>query len=1130
MRTLKDYLQSINFNKKPNNIIINIINQQYNSINNKDSEEQVKKYIDAMITAFQIYKTILDESNIDLTVHNNRKLVAIFECKSLQNKTEMLEYADLNKKALWELIANFLPLEKTPPDYLIATNGKEWFVFENGPFIRFANNNNAQQYCGFSQRVLPFLTKQTRKEFYEHIENFFKINPEILKDFSNHCIYLKSVDEVYFFLSPDIFLRQYNPNIGNTLNRGFYDELLYILGLKEEEKQGKKTIVPNGVANTFYSQIFSQTNDFEKTLELMIIWLNRILFLKLFEARLVAFNNNPSFKFLNKSKIPDTTALEKLFFNVLAVPEGTKGRAYDCIPYLNSSLFEEKELEKSMPISKISGNDSVNYFKDTVLKENTGKQRTGSTTLLDYLFDFLDAYNFGEEGDPSSLISPAVLGLIFEKINGYKEGSHYTPTTITDYMAETAIKKAILTKVKDQLNLDYSDFEEFKSQFPHFTEEERNKIKEIIRTLTIVDPAVGSGHFLVSALNVLLKIWFDFGMINIHDKYEIKFENDDIKLYKNNGPFIYRKDAEGKDDVEFQKIIFQAKKEIIENNLFGVDINSKAVEIARLRMWIELLKNAYYKPDETMETLPNIDINIKVGDSLLAPIVEVHLFLKQETLAEYKRLFKEYQEATDKQKRKEVREKLKQMREEIVKSRTLEERYTYDKLIWNVDFPHTLNENGGFEGFDVVIANPPYIQLQSDSGRLANLYQPLKFEVFERTGDIYELFIEKSCQLLSNKGFLSFITSNKWMRAGYGESLRKFLRNKTTIKIIIDFCGYKVFPEATVDTNILILSKEKPKQEIVNHNIKIDDKVELEFLNVDKDEFINSYNENIIEYYSREKNTMKQNELSYNAFTLADNNVLALKKKIESVGKPLKDWDVKIYRGVLTGFNEAFIIDTKTKDEILSNCKTEEERKRMEEIIKPILRGRDIGKYYYKWAGLWVIIIPTGWTNENRDKEKPEDFIKKTFPSLMQHLKNFEAKAKIRDDQGDYWWELRHCAYYPEFEKEKVVWAETDQMLNLAFVPKGIYLQKTCFMIIIDKPKLIAGLLNSKISQWYIRITSSSLGEKGMSLTKESVEKISLPTITPSNQPIVQQIESLVNKILPAKKQNPQTDTSKGKK
>lgn len=212
MRTLKDYLQSINFNKKPNNSIIGVISQQYNSINDKDSEEQVKKYIDAMITAFSIYDTKLNDNNIDLAVKNNKKLTAIFECKALKNRSEMLEYADLNKKALWELIANFLSLHDKNGifDYLIASNGKEWFVFENGPFIRFANNNNAQQYCGFSQRVLPFLTKQTRKEFYEHIENFFKINPEILKDFSNHCIYLKSVDEVYFFLSPDIFLRQYN--------------------------------------------------------------------------------------------------------------------------------------------------------------------------------------------------------------------------------------------------------------------------------------------------------------------------------------------------------------------------------------------------------------------------------------------------------------------------------------------------------------------------------------------------------------------------------------------------------------------------------------------------------------------------------------------------------------------------------------------------------------------------------------------------------------------------------------------------------------------------------------------------------------------------------------------------------
>ncbi|MGC8965163.1 MAG: Eco57I restriction-modification methylase domain-containing protein, partial [Brevinematia bacterium] len=274
-------------------------------------------------------------------------------------------------------------------------------------------------------------------------------------------------------------------------------------------------------------------------------------------------------------------------------------------------------------------------------------------------------------------------------------------------------------------------------------------------------------------------------------------------------------------------------------------------------------------------------------------------------------------------------------------------------------------------------------------------------------------------------GILTFISSNKWMRAKYGEKLRKFLKEKTILKEIIDFGGYKVF-EATVDTNIVVFEK-KPS---ANVN-------EFFYLNV-SDDFDGK---DLYGYFNRNASVMSQEDLSDSAWTLADDKVLALKKKIESIGKPLKDWDVKIYRGVLTGFNEAFIIDTETRDKILANCKTDEERKRTEEIIKPVLRGRDIEKWRYKWAGLWIIVISAGWTNKNRGGKDPETYFKETFPALYEHLISFankevEGRRKgllNRDDQGDYWWELRDCDYYPEFEKEKIVWQEIVREPSFAY-------------------------------------------------------------------------------------------------
>ncbi len=415
MRIVKEYLQSIGFKKKPDKKILAIVGQQYDNISQKDSEEQVKKHIDAMLSAFPRYDTTLNENNLDLVVRNrnNKELIGIFECKRLENKMEMLEYANLNKKALGELIVNFKSLsdKNEIPDWLVASNGKEWFIFSKTPFVRFWENLKVQNHFGSGLNQLPNLVSESRGDFYSDVSSFLKNNPEILLDFSKYCLYTNEKESIYYFLSPDLFLHEYNPNVGNTLDKQFYKELLYLFGLEEEDNQGRKTIVPNEVKNAFYSQISSQLNDFEQSLELIVIWLNRILFLKLFEARLVRFNNDDlSFKFLNKKEIPDTTTLETLFFSILAVPE--KERTDKTIPYLNSSLFEKKPREGLVPISSIRGNGDVEYSKDTILKENNGNRRTGSTTLLEYLFEFLDAYDFEDDQNEFSLISPVVLSQV----------------------------------------------------------------------------------------------------------------------------------------------------------------------------------------------------------------------------------------------------------------------------------------------------------------------------------------------------------------------------------------------------------------------------------------------------------------------------------------------------------------------------------------------------------------------------------------------------------------------------------------------------------------------------------------------------------------------------------------------
>jgi len=247
--------------------------------------------------------------------------------------------------------------------------------------------------------------------------------------------------------------------------------------------------------------------------------------------------------------------------------------------------------------------------------------------------------------------------------------------------------------------------------------------------------------------------------------------------------------------------------------------------------------------------------------------------------------------------------------------------------------------------------------------------------------------------------------------------------------------------------------------------------------------------------------------------------------KRERVGKPLREWGVNIYYGIKTGLNEAFIIDEVKRQEILNNCQDEDERHRTEAIIKPILRGRDIKRYYYEWAGLWLIAIRAGWTNENRGKEKPNIFIERIFPSLMKHLKNYEKKARIRDDQGDYWWEMRPCAYYDEFEKEKLAWSDISAQPIFTILPKGIYFNNTVYMIASDHNKYFNSIFNSKITRWYFPKISTDLGKEGQRFFKIFVEIMPLPPISSFNKAIITKVEGLVDNILEAKKQNPQADT-----
>jgi len=376
--------------------------------------------------------------------------------------------------------------------------------------------------------------------------------------------------------------------------------------------------------------------------------------------------------------------------------------------------------------------------------------------------------------------------------------------------------------------------------------------------------------------------------------------------------------------------------------------------------------------------------------------------------------------------------------------------------------------------FDIVIGNPPYIQLQKNKGILADMYAGQKLQSFARTGDLYCLFYEKGNMLLKNKGILALITSNKWMRAGYGEKLRTYFINNTNPLKLLDFGGFKVFESATVDTNILIFEKNKFEKQTLACHFKNDFKK----------------NDNISDYF--EKNSIITSNFTAENWVITDNKTDFIKQQIEKIGTPLKEWDIEIYRGVLTGYNEAFIIDGKTKDELISKDP------KNAEIIKPILKGRDIKRYSSKYADLWLINSHNGLKSKNL---KPID-VKNDYPTIYKHFENYLPQIQKRLDQGEHWTNLRNCAYLDEFNKAKIVYSEIVKEPQFLYDNSNFFVEATNFLMTGEDLKYLASLLNSKPVTYCFKLfyAGGGLGESGIRYKKAFLENIPIPKIPEKKQ------------------------------
>lgn len=1142
--------------------------QLLNDCNESESEEFHKTLLNKFLdTTYYSGKHFINtKGRNDLVIHNGKDakspVAVIIETKKPKNKTEMPQPGNLNAKAMQELVlyylrerisANNLELKQ-----LIATDIFEWYVFDAQLFEKlFASDKKlVQLFNDFESGRLggnktDFFYREVAQPAIEAVKEnvaftYFNIsdyekplrNTEISDD--NKLIALQKI------FSPEHLLKKPFSNDSNSLNKAFYNELLHIIGLTEIKDGSKKIItrkkeqdrdagslLENAIAQIDNLDIlsyipnpsrFGDSNDermFNLGLELCITWINRILFLKLLEAQMLSYHKgNAEFRFLSIDKIGSFDELNQLFFSVLAkLPDERNARVkarFAKVPYLNSSLFETSEIEQqSVFISNLSDEVTLPLIANSVLKRNDRYSKAKEINTLEYLFEFLDAYDFSSDGsgeiqeDNKNLINASVLGLIFEKINGYRDGSFFTPGFITMYMCHETIRRAVVQKFNETKGWNCNTLDDLYNKIDDTAEANR-----IVNSIKICDPAVGSGHFLVSALNELISVKSDLRILCDRDgrrlkEYNVEIQNDELILTDEDGDIFEYKPG-NKESQRVQEALFHEKQTLIENCLFGVDINPNSVKICRLRLWIELLKSAYYKAGsaDELETLPNIDINIKCGNSLISRYAldaDIKQALNQSskwTIDGYRIAVDTYRNAKSKEQKREmerlisdiksefsskiespftkkisdVRGKVDNLSEKILNLKTFganidkkllnEHKAAVSKLSqletereeilnnkifekafeWRFEFPEVLNDDGDFVGFDVVIGNPPYILVQSLGDKNIFNYYHYHYKTATYKIDTYALFYELGIKLLADKSALCFISPNTFLKNKHSTELRQLILSNTLFEIVNFYT--QVFEDASVDTLILLLIKNK----------NVDYSHKFSFA---------AYRNNVFDLFEIDKVFHLQNSFlkdNYELILDTNNDIRKLLAKIEDGSKPLKDYG-RSYFGIQTFDRNKYVSKTKLNVDYY-----------------PVIDGGNVKRYRFDQHTEFVHF-------------KKESIKSGGDPSVYNRNRIV----------------VRQIGVFPE---GTIV--EPDLMtLNTIY---NIYLHDDN----IDTLRFILALLNSKMFQYYWQKKHYDNKATFPKIKKEPLE--SLPIKIPNTE-IIQIFSDLVKQILEQKSQNPSRPT-----
>ncbi|MGI5111598.1 Eco57I restriction-modification methylase domain-containing protein [Treponema putidum] len=697
-----------------------------------------------------------------------------------------------------------------------------------------------------------------------------------------------------------------------------------------------------------------------------------------------------------------STVLDPLFFGMLNTNPEDRARhfkqkgwdktlldRFGKVPYLNGGLFEE-DPEDSVPVifpAVLFGNPKQREIERTFrIGQNNDYPYDASCGLL----DFFARYNFTiDETDPEDRevgVDPEMLGKIFENLleDNKDKGAFYTPKEIVQYMCRESLIAYLAEEIQDEPAMRDLVLKHETARI-----KDKNAALSALKTVKICDPAVGSGAFPMGMLNEL---------------------------------FACRMLLEGDSSDEENRS--RIKKDIVRENIYGVDIEKGAVDIARLRFWLAIIVD-----EKIPLPLPNLDYKIMQGNSLLESYEgedlsnltqsNGELFDSEEMIEELLVAINGYYIPKDniaKSKiRKQIEEKVilllkeRQLPPKIVKAlEKIDLHENNNFFLWHTWFSEVFNRPADCKGFDIVIGNPPYVQLQDDGGKLAKMYKPAKFNTFNRMGDIYQLFYEKGIAMLRKSGHICYITSNKWMRAGYGETSRKYFAEHTQPKILIDLAGEKVFENATVDVNILLLQKAAYTQNTYALRGGLEclkDRSGLAKQPVQAIEF--------------PKNG--------NSWVILSDIEQRIKQKIEAVGTPLKEWNIKIYRGILTGCNEAFIINKEKRDELIKKCP------KSAEIIRPILRGKDIKKYGYNFADKYLIFIPWHFPLHGNSEIKgaskeAERAFQREYLAIYNHLLQYKDQLSNRNQAETgiryEWYALQRFGsnYWDDFSKQKIIY------------------------------------------------------------------------------------------------------------